>query len=407
MTRIFALIVVASAFVSACSPPPVASHSQTSTTSAASSQRGGSPLPSYSSQPLPASAARTSIPVNPPSSGLLFAALEGGSPTGSEPNTVVVVGMDGYARAKATFTPRQRPYVGNAGVPLQPMAQVVGSGVYYIDGYGTVRVLRANRQPVTVATFSEQPVQYETWFAVKPDGSEVVAGILQFPAIGPVPSPCEGMCLPPLVGGWNFNLVHAAGGTNTVLKHVESPTSTDASNSDWKPEFPIGWVAAGPVVMLPVSIGTQNAWWGGPLHLLDPSGGLAAQLGGPDCNAASITGGQFIPCTSGQYAVTIRDFSGRVLWSSQIEGVNALQLHLSPDGQAIADDFQVETRAYGLITMPSGFQVQGWLDNGTVIGRKYIGNGPDQGDLSWISLSDSSTIHDLGFKGDFVGAMGS
>jgi hypothetical protein len=55
--------------------------------------------------------------------------------------------------------------------------------------------------------------------------------------------------------------------------------------------------------------------------------------------------------------------------------------------------------------MPAGFNVEGWLDDNTVVGRQFIGNTADQGNLSWISLSTPSAIHDLGFKGDFVGTL--
>jgi len=51
--------------------------------------------------------------------------------------------------------------------------------------------------------------------------------------------------------------------------------------------------------------------------------------------------------------------------------------------------------------MPQGFVIEGWLYDNTVIGRSQLGAGPDRGNLSWISVNDPSSIHDLGFKGDF------
>jgi len=157
--------------------------------------------------------------------------------------------------------------------------------------------------------------------------------------------------------------------------------------------------------MLPVSVGTQNAWWGGPLYVVDGKGNRVQQVGGPDCDSASLTPTGFIACTSGQYAVTVRDTSGTVLWTTHVDGINALTLYISPDGQAISDGQKVETRSGGMVSLPQGFVVEGWLDSDTVMGRQYIGNGPDMSDLSWIRLSQATKINDLGFRGDFVGTL--
>lgn len=340
----------------------------------------------------------------PPAASVLFAVVEAPSPQG-DPDTVAIVGLDGYAKAKAKFQPRQKPYIGPVGVPMQGVAQVVGAGVYYIDGNGTVWVLQVNAQPRLVATFPQQPMQYETWYAVSPDGTRVLAGVVQFPAIGPVPSPCSGMCLPSLVGPTKFDLELAVGGHTTVLQHSESPQP--AGQEGIKVVFPVGWTARGSIAMLPISLGTQNAWWGGPLYLIDSSGKLGQQLGGADCNSAQVAAGGFIACTSGQYIVAVRDSFGNTLWTTQVDGFNALSLYLSPDGQAISDGTKVERRTGGLVTLPQGFQVEGWLDNNTVVGRMRLGNGAERGNLSWISVSDPGHLHDLGFKGDFVGTIGS
>jgi hypothetical protein len=293
-------------------------------------------------------------------------------------------------------------------VPLQSPAQVVGDAVYYIDGFGTVRELRATGQPQLVASFSVQPVQYETWFAVSRQGSSVLAGILQYPAIGSAPPNCVGLeCMPPLVGPWRFSLAMAEAQKPAVeLQHWDSSTHPDMQNGGWHPEFPVAWTADGPIIMLPMSVGTQNAWWGGSLYLVDSSGAKVRQIGGSDCMAASITAGRFVACTSGQYLVSVRDLSGNVLWTPRIDGFNALVLGLSPNGMGALNERQVETKALGMANISPTFYVEGWIDNNTIIGRPVIGNGPDKGNLSWISLSDPGTVHDLGLKADFVGTLG-
>ncbi len=157
--------------------------------------------------------------------------------------------------------------------------------------------------------------------------------------------------------------------------------------------------------MVPIYIGTQNAWPGGPLYVLDASGKLGRQLGGADCTSASITAQGLIPCLSRQYrdTVTVRDSTGSVLWTPAVDGFSALALRMAADGQAISDHAKVATRSAGLVSLPQGFWVEGWLDGDTVFGR--LPGDREFGNLAWISLSSPLVVHDLGFKGDFVAPL--
>ena len=351
------------------------------------------------------SAAASPSPSGPAAAGLLFVVTEGPSQFGAPPDTVAIVGMDGYAKAKAKFQARQRPFIGNEAVPMQPVVQVVGSAAYYIDGFGTVRVLQLNSPPRVIATFAEQPVQIETWFAVSPDGSRVLAGILQYPAIGPRPTVCTALCLPPLIGPWKFSLEMAdAGGTTTTLSQVESLNHPDSPNPGWQSIFPVGWTSAGPVAMVPVHLGTQNFWDGGPLYVIDGAGHEAAQVGGVDCHSASIRPSGLIPCITAQGLVELRDSTGAVIWTTQVQ-TNADSIYLSPDANAVSDGSSgaVELRTGASVQLPVGFLVEGWLDNSTVVGRVLQGN--SAGNLSWINLGGPTTVHDLGVKGDFVATL--
>ena len=398
----FALVLI----LTACgSPSGTIAHSSIQPTAAAVSTPPATPnssptLPATpSSSPTPSATASPGH-VTPPAAGLLFAAVEGGSLSlGSQPGTVVIVGMDGYARAKATFQSRVGPVVPDAYTPVQPVAQVAGSGVYYIDRAGTVRVLRVGSQPLVVARFPLQPAQEDAWFAVSPDGSRVLAGIMTLPALGPL---VPGTSWPTYVGPWKFDLESApAGGQSKTLVHFES----SAWPESWKPIFPVGWTSGGPVAMVPAYVTSQNAWPGGPLYQIDDAGKKTTQLGGSDCNSASITSKGFIPCQIGTSGVvTVRDEAGKVVWLTHVDGFAAWSLNVSADGQAILNDSQVERHATGIVPMPSGFRVQGWLDTNTVVGRVQQQNG-DEGDLLWISLGDPRTVHDLGFKGDFVATL--
>ena len=347
--------------------------------------------------------------IAPSAAGLLFAVVEGGypPPNVSEPGTVAIVGLDGYAKAKATFQPRVGPVIADAYTPLQGVAQVVGSSVYYIDGAGTVRVLRVGSQPQVVARFPLQPAQEDVWFAVNPDGSRVLAGILTFPALGPL-LPGTGWHTP--VGPSKFDLETApAGGQTKTLVHLEVPQGSNVPT----PTFPVGWTVAGPVAMVPLYVTSQNIWPGGPLYLIDDSGKKTTKLGGSDCNSASITPNGLIPCVSstGVGAVSVRDTTGKILWTTHASGSDPLSLYLSPDGQAISEGEQnssdlttwwtpIEMHSGATVQLPKMFVVEGWLDSNTVVGRSY-----GDGDLSWISLGDPTKVHDLGFKGDFVATL--
>jgi len=80
-------------------------------------------------------------------------------------------------------------------------------------------------------------------------------------------------------------------------------------------------------------------------------------------------------------------------------------LYLAPDGQAISDGIHVETHQGGMVAMPTNFLFEGWLDKDTVVGRLVIDDA-NEGNLAWVRLSDPTTLHDLGFKGDFVSTVG-
>jgi hypothetical protein len=350
----------------------------------------------------------TPVQVTPPSAGLLIAVVQnpvasgccGGEPTGVSSDTVAIYGLDGSVKASAKYQRRQLPPIGNDAVILQGPALVAGSGVYYIDGSARVWVLHADGRPNLVASFPQRGQPYEIWFAVKPDGSQVVAGVLTYDSVGAY-----------------FTLYTApSGGATTQTVHSEAVGSPSQMINQ---PFPVGWVPAGPAAMEPSALTTQNAWFGGPLQVLSflPDGVHGSAVGGPDCRSASITPSGLIPCISSKEPVSVRDTNGNVLWTTHVAGFSAVSLCLSPDGQAISDRQQassdggatwymiVETHARGAINMPPGFRIEGWLDNHTVIGAVIPRGSGDEGNLSWVSLDDPSTVHDLGFKGDFVGTL--
>jgi hypothetical protein len=306
--------------------------------------------------------------------------------------------MDGYARAKATFQPRTLPVPCGISTYEQPVAQTNGGGVYYIDGAGVVRALRVGQQPQVIARFVQQADQYETWFAVNPDGTRVVAGIVTFPPYdGLQPTQyCNAFS-----GIYYFDYEVFSGGAERTVTHTAATGLN--GGSIW---FPVTWRGGSLVVIKDQVLVAYAVWPGGVLAPADDTGPLNPALGGEFCLSASITPAGLIPCTvSPSTQVTVQDSSGNLIWKTSLDTVNAITVHLSSDGQSITDGTKVERRASGLVAMPAGFQVEGWLDNNTVMGRPLLADNTP-GDLSWINLSDPTAVHDLGFKGDFVGTIG-
>ena len=263
---------------------------------------------------------------------------------------------------------------------------MVGSGVYYIDANGTVRVIRAHTSPQVVASFPSAIGPHDIWFAVSPDGSHLLAGVLTFSAVQPISK---------------FDLEAAnAGGQWKVLVH-----SQFASNTNGTTTFPVGWTSTGPVAMVGSLLTTQNSWPGGLMYEMSNAGQKTKQVGGSGCYSDTITPSGLIPCSSTSGVLTIRDSSGKLVWTPQLNDGYAPNLHISPDGQSISSGAQVERRVGGFGSMPGGFRAEGWLDKNTVVGRVQYQNG-SEGDLSWISVSQPTKLHDLGFKGDFVATVG-
>ena len=145
---------------------------------------GGAPTATGSASLAPGATASASGATPTPRPELLFAVLEAHGDHANVPlqdDTIAVVGLDGVARAKATFTPRSRPFIGNAAAVLEPEAHVAAGAVFYVDGQGTVRRLHAGAPPATVTTFPFLTSQTEFSFAVSGDGTALAASGFTFP----------------------------------------------------------------------------------------------------------------------------------------------------------------------------------------------------------------------------------
>ncbi|MEP7104343.1 MAG: hypothetical protein ABI838_00665, partial [Chloroflexota bacterium] len=225
----------------------------------------------------PASSPVSSTPVPVPTGELLYAVLEPPPTAGPAAfNKVAIVGLDGFARAKATLTPTAPVFVGCAGATPPPQAYAVGGKMYFADSAGTIRTLDPAGTLSVVASFPIG-VQQELSFAVSPDAKHLLATVLTLPA-KPVGNPCAGDQFAP----GNFvvdTFAVTVGSPPQSLAHKSSPYAAGQPLPSIL-QF-VGWDRVGPVALYPSGLGTQGGgpahWFGHPVRT-DLSGGLTGDL---------------------------------------------------------------------------------------------------------------------------------
>jgi hypothetical protein len=362
---------------------------------------------------------------------VLYAVLEArnNAPANAEAqqhNVVAIAGLDGYARAKSTFTPRQYPVVGNAATLLAPEAVIAGGSVYFIDGAGTVRRLGPTGDLAVVATFPLTQKQQEVSLAVSPDGQKIIAASLTLPNIQwPPPSPAPS---PTPQGSYVLQVLEAdAGGPTKALSRWDSVNSPDMpGGGGFQMLRLVGWDREGPVAIVGAYLGTQQGLFdrqtlfGGHFAHLDLKTGLARQqiLGactGGFANGTwtqpwSISSDGPVVCAVQNAKVSVRKPDGTKILETSYPAPHGLggSFALSPNGRQLAMDGQVVDFAGTIIGLPPSFRPQGWLDNVTVVGG--IALGPlsrchGSFELGFVRLSAPTQVQDLGFCADFVGVV--
>ncbi len=357
--------------------------------------------------PSPSAAGPATTTPGAPSREVQFVVLEARGPHGKmgpEPEVqdahdrVAIVGMDGVARARADFTPRTLPVVGNAAPVLQPEARVVGGRVFYIDGAGVVRELtRTGVKPVASFTLKSQQV---ISFSVSPDARQVEASRYTFPQVNPNASNPGNIFL---TTSFRYELLAAAAGGDA--RTVRTVNGRDEVLKE--PEV-VSWDGSGVIATRESTFGTQNGTqgrrlWGQPVHL-DAAGQPGPVLGGPDCSVLSISGDVLLCGDSAGNSVSVRRFDGAVIWavSPSPQGNFYPYLALSPDHERVAFSGGVRSHDGSIVNLPSNFLPEGWLDNQTLIG---ITGENDQQEMAIVRLANPTKLDDLGFKGEFIGVL--
>jgi len=379
--------------LAACGPGPVTGHPAQSQTSlpTASTSPGTTPAPSS------------------PHLGLLVVleARRAGSTFGGGPDAydahdvVAIAGTDGYAKAKQTFKARSLPFVGNAGVIMQPEARVAAGAAFYIDGSGAVRRLNVDGSMAQVTSIPFGQPQQEVSFAVSPDGKRVIASVLTLPARNP--NAQMGGDPPFVAGSHAFVELFAAeaGGPARSLVRTDLGTFSNTSSQFLRV---VGWDGGGPLVTLQQSLATQQGslgtWFEGmQLAHLDASGHPGPAFTPADCMPWQELDDASVLCSSGDFRnVSLIDIGGKTI--TAFPGVSGPFLTLSPDKAWVAYHGGAQNRSGSHVTFPDRFFPEGWLDSTTIIGyQDPSGIGATVGNMALVRLGDPGHIDDLGFTG--------
>lgn len=358
-----------------------------------------------SSPSATSSIAASASPTSTAPANLLFAVLETHkSASQYGPDTVAIAGLDGYARAKATFQPLTIPYLGCVGPILPTQAYVASGKVFYIDGMGVVRSITTTGTVSTVARFPVSSGQ-EASFAVSPDGTHLLGAVLTFPSKPSSAQPCSAG-----VGNFEEEVYSAVAGSSAVRMSGQVWTQNPRFT-----EF-IGWDITGPIGTYPSAYGTQGGpaiRWSGPVVRVDLSGKPGQSLGSAGCTVSDVAvDGNFVCVSEGGLRVIKPD--GTELWHATIAKDCCLYGLLAPDEQHAAvlgpaamsgpnrPDILGRDGSDVAVTQP--FMQMGWLDSDLLIGIS-MPQLPD-GHIAVADRLHPATIDDLGFKASFfVGVL--
>jgi hypothetical protein len=342
------------------------------------------------------------------------------NPSRTAHDTAAIAGLDGFAVAKTTFTPRTIPVQGGAATIVDLEGQVASGGLYFIDGTGVVRRLEPGGGVKTVATFPITSAQQAASFAVSPDGTHLLAAIVTYP--NHVDSTDPNQPFGTFSGPWRLELeaATAGGSTSTVKKWESETTQYPDSPGGFANMVLAGWDGQGPIVLLHAALGTQNAWldyqrwFTGNLARLHADGTVGPVISPAECLPYwRPVAGRFV-CTrtpGGNQSgtpVSVVSLDGSVAWSGVAPAAGPYQLTggfaLSPDGTRLAMDGQVVILASGAtLHLPTNFSPEGWLSGDTIIG--VIPGAHTAGTLGIVHTQDPQHAEDWGFSGAFVGTL--
>lgn len=274
-----------------------------------------------STPPASQSAASTSPAGGSAAATGLFAVLEDHNPQDSRDNDeVVIVGPDGHARARASFTPRPSgaPAVCDAATWLMPEAYVADGAVYFADAAGVVRRLQPDGTVTMVTSLPFDARHQVLSFIVSPDGQQIMATI--FTIAAPVPNGAPGCGAPS--NAWVLDTYHVSVGAAPVrVNHVTGMPAYPGSSGGFQNVLLVGWDGGGPIAAVGPDYGTQDTVYqgqivaDGQLSRFDTSGNVVSVLGGDGCSPFSAPVAGSVICTQvATDEISVRQLDGGVRW---------------------------------------------------------------------------------------------
>lgn len=332
-------------------------------------------------------------------------------------STVAILDLRGLTKARAVFRPRVEPYVGFGAAAVLPVQGVASSsGVYYADQEGAIRLLKPSGEIKELATIPLlEPFRQELSFAVSPNDNEFLASRITFPK-KPDNASLQHKFEPGPVTVDIFGWSRSKG--LQLVRHETLGQETLMSGTNGLLVL-VGWNVSGPIGLIDTTYAKQgpiiSRWYGKAVHV-STAGAITASLCGDGFALSAISDGT-IACQVGK-RVNVLSAAGALLWSATWNPIlndpaaNNIG-SLSPDGTHIcvtsaasgSESHLLGPRGYDK-GLPQGFTCRGWVTPQTMIGTtqyKWVDDMP----MGVVSLSDLSTVDELGISGTFVGAVAS
>ncbi len=347
----------------------------------------------------------------------LFAVLEAkGTVNAWTYNTVAIAGLDGYARAKTTFSPMPVPVLGCMGAVLAPSAHVAAGKVFFADSKGVIRSLAIDGTVAVAATFPMTSAQQMLSFAVSPDGTRLLGTVFTVPSNAGLA--CSGQSA---TVTYTFDAYSAlAGGASTLVYHQTWSRSQDVlALTGWDAVGPIGtyptvWASqgGGPGSTLGVKVRVDDATIRPGTVLSDPT---KCQVWDSITSAAFVCMGDAVMTGGGtadqrvNQPVSIRNADGTQAWQFTATGQNApFTPLLSPDGTHVmvccndlnlSDSHELLVGKNGdQVNLAQSFGASGWLDATTMIG--WVNS-----NMAYVAANAPGIAISMGFAGEYLGTI--
>lgn len=341
---------------------------------------------------------------------------------GQSQDTLQLVRRDGSLVARTTLSASQSDRF-----PVQ----LAGGAAFFLDAGGLIRRLSRDGRVQTITTLPivTPPAlgnlagwnRPQVAFAVSPTGEQVIASIVSAPPPhSPLPQQLGDQIWAP-GSSWTYQLLVAKAGSDPVTV-FQRETPVGSLSDPYPPPFTeiAGWDSVGPLAVInrvfPQFLWISDRYVGGGLIHLGLDGTHLDRVGGTDCYPLTHSFDGTTACVPNFLAASefsVRSVDGQVVWSGSLPATAGRwgpDWSLSPDERALATGNAVfssggsvasVSRLNGPCSGCTGYDIQGWVDNSTVIGV-----GTDKArSLETVQVGRPDSLHSIGVSGQFVGLL--